>query len=113
MGSLFALASPITSMAASTIGAIVSGNGVQIQVAGATYGAASAWQNTHAYGAAKLVSNGGNLYASTVAGTSAGSGGPTGTGTAIADGTVTWCYVGTGAFPITWSLSQLEVGYSR
>jgi hypothetical protein len=34
-----------------------------------------------------------NIYICTVAGTSAGSGGPTGTGTGITDNTVTWDYV--------------------
>jgi hypothetical protein len=38
--------------------------------------------------------NGGNVYKVTTAGTSAGSVGPTGTGTGIADGTVVWDYVG-------------------
>ena len=36
--------------------------------------------------------NGANQYVCTVAGTSAASGGPTGTGTGITDGTVTWDY---------------------
>lgn len=37
--------------------------------------------------------NGGNIYAVSAAGTSAASGGPTGTGASIVDGTVTWSYV--------------------
>ena len=38
--------------------------------------------------------NGGNWYMVTAAGTSAASGGPSGTGTAITDGGVTWTYLG-------------------
>jgi len=39
------------------------------------------------------VSNSGNIYICTTAGTSAGSGGPTGTGTGITDGSCVWNYV--------------------
>ena len=39
------------------------------------------------------VTNGGNLYQCTTAGTSASSGGPTGTGTGITDGTAKWNYI--------------------
>jgi len=41
-----------------------------------------------------LVTNGGNLYTCTTAGTSAASGGPTGTGASITDGTAVWKYSG-------------------
>lgn len=65
---------------------------------------ANAWQASHAYTTASQVStvaaaqamyviNGGNAYKCTTGGTSAASGGPTGTGTAIADGTAVWSYV--------------------
>lgn len=40
------------------------------------------------------VVNGGNIYTCTVAGVTASTGGPTGTGAAIADGTATWSYSG-------------------
>jgi hypothetical protein len=56
-----------------------------------------AWTALTAYTANMYVSNGGNSYRCKVAGTSASSGGPSGTGTAITDGTVTWTYVGAGA----------------
>ncbi|CAN0621098.1 P2_N domain-containing protein [Burkholderia multivorans] len=55
--------------------------------------ASGAWAGTTAYAVGAQVSNGGNVYQCTVAGTSAASGGPSGNGTAIADGTVTWQYV--------------------
>lgn len=51
---------------------------------------ASAWTITTVYAIGDWVENGGNVYKCTVAGTSAGSGGPTGTGTGIIDNTVTW-----------------------
>lgn len=55
------------------------------------YGAA--WAQSTAYAVGALVSAGGNLYLCTGAGTSASTGaGPTGTGNAITDGSVTWAY---------------------
>jgi hypothetical protein len=52
------------------------------------------WAISTAYALNQQAHNGGNVYRVTTAGTSAGSGGPTGTGTGITDGTVTWNYVG-------------------
>jgi hypothetical protein len=52
-----------------------------------------AWATSTAYAVGALVSANGNLYLCTTAGTSASTGsGPTGTGSAITDGTVTWAY---------------------
>lgn len=57
--------------------------------------APAAWVASTAYTMGYCVSNGGNLYACYTAGTSASSGGPTGTGAnVITDGTVTWHYAG-------------------
>lgn len=53
---------------------------------------APAWTASTVYAAGALVKNGGKLYYCTAGGTSAASGGPTGTTAAIADGTVTWAY---------------------
>ena len=53
-----------------------------------------AWAGSTAYQLNQHVSNGGNVYICTTAGTSAGSGGPTGTGTGITDGSCVWSYVG-------------------
>lgn len=53
-----------------------------------------AWQASTAYALNQHVSNGGNVYICTTAGTSASSGGPSGTGTGITDGTAVWSYVG-------------------
>ena len=44
----------------------------------------------------EYVVNGGNVYRCVTEGTTAASGGPTGTGTSIADGTAVWTYYGTG-----------------
>lgn len=52
------------------------------------------WAATTAYALNQHVSNGGNTYRCTTAGTSAGAGGPTGTGVGIADGTAVFSYVG-------------------
>ncbi len=54
----------------------------------------TAWAITTAYLADQTVRNGSNFYRCTTAGTSAGAGGPSGTGTAITDGTVVWTYAG-------------------
>lgn len=61
----------------------------------------TAWAGTTAYAVGNLRSNGGNIYLATAAGTSAGSGGPTGTGTAITDGTVTWRYIAAGTAAVS------------
>ena len=48
------------------------------------------WAASTAYTVGQTVQNYGNAYTCTAAGTSAASGGPTGTGTGITDGTVVW-----------------------
>ena len=55
----------------------------------------SGWSSNHAYVAGAYIQNSGNIYWASTAGTSASSGGPSGTGTSITDGTVTWQYVTT------------------
>ncbi len=51
------------------------------------------WAATTAYRVGHAVSNGGNVYRCLGAGTSAGAGGPSGTGSAISDNSVTWGYI--------------------
>lgn len=51
-----------------------------------------AWTASTAYAIGDTVLNGGNTYRATAAGTSASTGGPTGTAASITDGTVTWTY---------------------
>lgn len=55
-----------------------------------------AWAPGTVYVLNALIVNGGNTYRCTVPGTSAGSGGPTGTGTGIVDNAATWAYVQSG-----------------
>lgn len=66
-----------------------------IEVVCVTAGASTqnAWASSTVYSVGDWVYNGANVYACTVGGTSAGSGGPAGTGTGITDGGVTWDYV--------------------
>ncbi len=56
--------------------------------------AACAWQASTAYAVGDRVVNGSNQYRCTTGGASASSGGPTGTGGSISDGTVTWAWEG-------------------
>lgn len=53
-----------------------------------------AWAVLTAYSLTNQVINNGLVYACVIAGTSASSGGPTGTSNATSDGTVTWTYMG-------------------
>lgn len=63
---------------------------------------APAWAINTAYTVpGHVVINGGNAYKLVTAGTSAGAGGPSGTGTGIADGTCVWDYVGVKAVFVT------------
>ena len=56
---------------------------------------ATAWTATTAYVVGQLVTNGANTYRCTVAGTSAGAGGPTGTATTpVVDGSCSWVFYG-------------------
>lgn len=54
----------------------------------------TAWVASRSYSTGVFVNNGGKSYQATTGGTAASSGGPTGTGTGITDGTVTWAYAG-------------------
>lgn len=62
---------------------------------------AVAWAITTAYVVGQIRKNGVDTYVCTVAGTSAGAGGPTGTGTGIVDNTVTWDFLGKTAIFVT------------
>jgi len=63
--------------------------------------AAVSWIASTAYVTADRVVNSSNQYRCTTGGTSASSGGPTGTGGSIADGSVTWAYEGAAECTIT------------
>jgi hypothetical protein len=55
--------------------------------------AAVAWTPSTTFAPGQIVSNGANAYRCVASGISAASGGPAGTGTAIADGGVTWTFL--------------------
>lgn len=66
------------------------------------------WLASTAYLAGAIVKNGANgVYRCAIAGTSAGTGGPTGIGLAIGDGTVAWDYVNAGG--IEWGYGVVTV----
>lgn len=81
-----------------------------VTLADATIAASTAWAGSTVYAADDVVTNGGNIYICTTGGTSAGSGGPTGTGTAIADNTVIWRYLGAGTGYITVNVEAESTG---
>lgn len=64
----------------------------------ATIASTTAWAGATIYALGAIVKNGGNIYVAATAGTSAASGGPTGTGAGIVDGIngLTWNFVGPG-----------------
>lgn len=101
-----------TNTTALLAGRVVSASGVRFEtLADATIVTLSAWAISHAYAVGNLVTaDSGKVYSCTVAGTSAGSGGPTGTGTAITDGGVTWRYCGAGTAAVAVSLQAQDTG---
>lgn len=98
--------STVTLRLMGTVGTIVtSGSEVSVDTTGdrfvtltdsAAFANASAWVGSTSYSVGDIRRNGGNQYIATTAGTSASSGGPTGTSTSITDGTVTWRFLGAG-----------------
>ena len=89
----------------------VSGTGVRFQTtAGGTITALTAWASSTAYTLATRRTNGGNAYQVITAGTSAGSGGPTGTGSDITDGTVHWQYLGAGTGAVDIAAESVDTG---
>lgn len=71
--------------------------GDAVRIIGAPLGHPVAWAALTAYARYTYRTNAGNVYKCIVAGTSAGAGGPTGTGSAIVDGTCTWAFHAVGA----------------
>lgn len=83
---------------------------------------ANQWAALTAYSVGDTVFNGGNVYICTTAGTSAASGGPSGTGSGISDGSCVWNYthaaqrggwVTTGGSANDLSISNLRGGSSN
>lgn len=96
-----------TSAATIPLGSVVSvvGSGTQFETSvGINLSSVSAWVGSTTYSTVgEWVTNGGQVYQLTGAGTAAGSGGPTGStfGSPISDGTATWTWVGTGTYLAT------------
>lgn len=76
----------------------------------ATLAALDAWANTTAYAVGDRVTNASRAYVCTDAGTSAGSGGPTTTSSAITDGGCIWRYMGEGAAAVDVAATCTETG---
>jgi len=66
---------------------------------------AGAWAASTSYSVGDVVRNNDNIYKAIRAGTSAGSGGPSGEGDAIVDGSVTWEYVEDGG--VRWGYAEI------
>lgn len=102
---------PATVVSAGSRAATLSTNKKFATDANATIVAVSAWTITTAYSLGQRVHNDtGKVYQVTTAGTSAGSGGPTGTGVGIVDGTVTWAYLGAGTGAVDAVATCTETG---
>lgn len=72
--------------------------------------AAPAWAPTTVYAVDAKVTHNGNQYRATVGGSSAASGGPSGTGASIVDGGVTWAFLCAANQPIEVSALVWGVG---
>lgn len=70
----------------------------------------TAWASATAYALGALRSNNGQIYIATTAGTSAGSGGPSGTNSAITDNTVVWAWVAAGSAAVSVDVTASEAG---
>ena len=72
---------------------IYAADGTTCHIQGTVSFTSMPWAPSTAYALGQKVSNGGNVYTNTQAGTSSASGGPQGTSAAITDGTAKWDYV--------------------
>jgi uncharacterized phage protein gp47/JayE len=68
----------------------------------------TAWAGATAYTVGQLRRNGGIIYQCITAGTSAGSGGPTGTDADITDNTVHWSHIATGTAAVIGAVTATE-----
>lgn len=75
-----------------------------------TITAVSAWATGHAYVAGNRVTNNANVYQCITAGTSAGSGGPSGTSSNITDNTAHWEYLGAGTGAVDVPFEAVAAG---
>jgi uncharacterized phage protein gp47/JayE len=107
---LTAIGTAGTVLATGRVVAVV-GTGKRFRTAApATIVAATAWAAAHAYVVGDRVKNGANLYRCITAGTSAGSGGPTGTTADITDNAAHWAFLAVGAAFIDVAVESVEYG---
>lgn len=85
-----------TSIPSGNVVAVVTTGVAFVTQATVTIAAVTAWAGTTGYTTGDRRKNGGNIYRCASSGTSAGSGGPTGTGTGISDGSCSWDFLGAG-----------------
>jgi hypothetical protein len=101
---------PTTVIAAASQAKTASTGQLFVTLASATIGSLSAWGAATAYVIGDRRTNAARCYQCTIAGTSAGSGGPTTTASAIVDGTVTWTYLGDGTGAVDAAAASLSTG---
>ncbi len=82
---------------------------VTVQEAAGPGGVATAWTGSTAYSVDDYVTNGGIIYRCTTAGTSAASGGPTGYGATITDGTAVWTFSGIDSVPFPLEINSRDL----
>lgn len=111
--------STVTLTLTGSVGTVVaSGSRARVVVTGiefattasATLLAVTAWAGSATLAAGARRAADGKIYQVTTAGTTAGSGGPTGTGTAIADGSVVWRFLGEGAAAADVGAASVDAG---
>lgn len=105
-----ATGTPSTLLSAGRVASTVSVATRFTTLADATITSVSAWAGSTSYTVGGRVTNGGNVYVCITAGSSASSGGPTGTGTNIADSSVRWKYVGVGTGAIDVAMESEDTG---
>lgn len=114
----FSTASIVAAGTAGTV--LLVGRVLQVQQSGAkfatlaeaTIAAVTAWTGATAYTLGQRRKNGSHVYEVTTAGTSAASGGPTGTTSSIPDGagTLVWTWIGTGTGAVDVEVKAQEQG---
>lgn len=101
---------PLTLVAADSRASVVVTEDEFETLADATIVALTAWATTAAYAIGDRATNASRAYVCTVAGTSAGSGGPTTTSAAEVDGSVTWRYMGEGTGAVDVASQAVDTG---
>lgn len=81
-----------------------------VTLANATLVTAVSWVGSTAYAVGDVVTNSGNVYICSTAGTSAASGGPSGTGVGETDGTAAWDFLGSGTAVTTVNAESQDTG---